>query len=85
MTEDDVRKLREIIARQQDTIIQMQRTIDDALVLLEPAMGALNKLAPLAHGMSLEEFAERGRRAQMAVDDALKRGRRKKTRGRKKR
>lgn len=82
MTIDDIRRLHAIVARQQQAIEQMQRTIDEALALLEPAVGALNKLAPLARGgMTLEEFAARGTRAQAAADQAIKRGTR--ARGRK--
>lgn len=86
MTIDDIKRLHEIIARQQEAIKQMQRTIDDALALLEPAIGALHKLAPLASGgVTLDEFAERGRRAQTAVNKALKRGRKKKAQTRRRR
>ena len=86
MTIDDIRRLREIVEQQQQAIDQMQRTIDDALSLLEPAIGALNKLAPRhKQSLTLEEFAERGLRAQKAVDGITKRGRKKKSQTRRRR
>lgn len=64
-----LQQLRQIIARHQQTIDRQQRTIDYVLSVLQPAVGALEQLAPMESARSADRGPATRRRTDRSGRD----------------